>query len=461
MALIKSVSGIRGTIGGKAGENLTADDILKYTAAFGLLIKEKSGKNKPVVIIGRDARISGKMVLKIVAGVLNSVGINVVNIGLASTPTVELAVTDLGADGGIIITASHNPRNWNALKLLNKKGEFLSASEGEAVLRKAENEFDKIIFADTDSIGTFTVSDFLENHIQKITRLEEVDTEAISAAGFKVAYDAINSVGAIFFKPLLEALGVNEIYPLNDEPTGEFAHNPEPLPKNLTEISDLVKREQCDIGFVTDPDGDRLALVTEKGEMFGEEYTIVAIADYLLAKKTGHTVSNLSSSRALKDISLKHKGTYSASAVGEVNVVEEMKRSDAIFGGEGNGGVIYPELHYGRDALVGVALFLSHLAKSGKTASELRASYPDYYIIKKKIQLNADTDIDAVLQKVKTGLQKRKAAKINTTDGVKADFPKGWVHLRKSNTEPIIRVYAESKSEFEAEALAESVIKLV
>ncbi len=460
MALIKSVSGIRGTIGGFAGENLTPNDILKYTAAFAQMIKSKEPKNVYKVVIGRDARISGEMVMQIVGTTLQAMGVDVVNIGMATTPTTEIAVTEEQADGGIIITASHNPRQWNALKLLNEKGEFLSAADGEALLKLAEQNFETIAFAEVDTLGKLSEKDYLQNHINQILSLKYVDTEAIKKADFKVAIDSVNSVGGIAVPPLLRALGVENIIELNSEPTGEFAHNPEPLPENLGDIMTLIKEQGADVGFVVDPDVDRLAIITEEGKMFGEEYTIVAIADYILSQEKGNTVSNLSSSRALRDITVKHGGSYSASAVGEVNVVAEMKRTGAIFGGEGNGGVIYPEIHYGRDSLVGIALFLTHLAKSGKTCSALRAEYPNYFISKNKIQLTPETDVDAVLEHVKNEISKQDNVEISTIDGVKMDFEEGWVHLRKSNTEPIIRVYSESVSEEKAEFMAKMIMDL-
>ncbi len=462
MALIKSVSGIRGTIGGHQGDNLTPTEMLKYTAAFahGIRLENPSGICK--IVVARDARISGELVRNFVISTLQSLGIDCIDIGLATTPTAEIAVTESGADGGIIITASHNPRHWNALKLLNKHGEFISAEQGQALLDLAENRFSEIIFSDVDSLGKVTKSDFLKRHIELILKLKQVDIEAIKNANFTVAFDAVNSVGGIAIPALLAALGVNKISPLNDDPTGEFAHNPEPLPEHLTEISELINRKNADVGFVVDPDVDRLAILNEDGSMFGEEYTIVAIADYLLKLNGGgNTVSNLSSSRALRDVTYKYGGNYSASAVGEVHVVAEMKRSGAIFGGEGNGGVIFPELHYGRDALVGIALFLTYLAKSKLKCSTLRAEYPAYYISKNKIELSPDTDVDAVLTSIKQNLELMPDAKVTTIDGVKADFEHGWVHLRKSNTEPIIRIYSESKSEHDAQELAGKILALI
>ncbi len=462
MSLIKSVSGIRGTIGGREGDNLTPADILKYTAAFAQIIKAENPDKTCKIVVARDARISGSLVRSFVVSTLQSMGCDVVDIGLATTPTAEIAVTECASDGGIIITASHNPRQWNALKLLNAKGEFISAQQGETLLDLAENRFAEIVFSDVDSLGKLTEQDFLQKHINLILNLKSVDKRAIESRNFTIAFDAVNSVGGIAIPALLKALGIKNVIALNEAPTGEFAHNPEPLPEHLTDISDLIKSGNVNVGFVVDPDVDRLAIINEDGTMFGEEYTIVAIADYLLARNSGgNTVSNLSSSRALRDVTQRYNGSYSASAVGEVNVVAEMKRTNAVFGGEGNGGVIFPELHYGRDSLVGIALFLTHLAKSGKTCSQLRATYPNYFISKNKIQLTPETNVDAVLANVKSELEKLAGVQVSTIDGVKADFAEGWVHLRKSNTEPIIRIYSESKSEAEAENLAKKVMQMI
>lgn len=452
MTLIKSISGIRGTIGGKAGDALTPSDIVKFTAAYGKWIVDKTGNNK--IVVGRDARISGEMARNLVVGTLQSIGINVVDLGLSTTPTVEIAVPDEKAGGGIILTASHNPKQWNALKLLNNAGEFLSDKDGKEVLDIAENT--DIDFADVDSLGNVSFDgSYLQKHIDKVLALPLVDVEAIKAAKFKVAVDAVNSTGGIFIPALLRALGVETIYELYCEPTGHFPHNPEPLPEHLTEISKVVKEKKADLGIVVDPDVDRLCFVNEDGSMFGEEYTLVAVADYVVRNTPGNTVSNLSSTRALRDVTEQAGQEYHAAAVGEVNVVTKMKETNAIIGGEGNGGIIYPESHYGRDALVGVALFLTHLAKSGKTISELRASYPAYFISKNKIELEPGMDIDGLLVKIQ---EKYKDQPINTIDGVKIEFGKQWVHLRKSNTEPIIRIYSESSSEEEANELANRVI---
>jgi phosphomannomutase len=457
LALIKSISGIRGTIGGKPGEGLTPPDIVRFTAAYGtwLLRDFPLNTKKPVIAIGRDARISGEMVQNLVAGTLKGLGLDVIYLGLSTTPTVEMAVTELNCDGGIIITASHNPKQWNALKLLNGKGEFISASDGEEVLRIAENnEFN---FADVNKLGRFTsVPNFHLKHIERILALPLVDVEAIKAKKFRVVIDCVNSSGGIVLPPLLAALGVEDVFQLYCEPNGQFPHNPEPLPENLRDISNEVKKRNAHLGIVVDPDVDRLALVCEDGEMFGEEYTLVAVADYILKHKKGNTVSNLSSTRALRDVTEKAGGKYFAAAVGEVNVVEAMKANDAIIGGEGNGGIIYPELHYGRDALVGIALFLSHLAKSGKSTSMLRASYPNYYISKNKIELTPELNVDAILEGIKEKYSKQP---VNTIDGVKIEFDKEWVHLRKSNTEPIIRIYSESQSRTTADNLAEKIIR--
>lgn len=462
MTLIKSISGIRGTIGGKAGDALTPFDIVKYTAAFGYLMKQNQSSCK--IVVGRDARISGEMVNSLVCGTLMGLGIDVIDLGLSTTPTVEMAVVMESAQGGIILTASHNPKQWNALKLLNNRGEFISDEIGKEVLSLADSN--KIEFAEVDKLGKCTEDDsYIQKHIQAILEIDLVDIEAIKAKKFKVVVDAVNSTGGIAVPQLLRALGVEDIIEIYCTPDGKFPHNPEPLPENLTAISGEVRRNHADLGIVVDPDVDRLALVSEDGSMFGEEYTLVSIADYVLKntseeklKRLGYSrnsVSNLSSTRALRDITEKHGGTYSASAVGEVNVVKMMKDTHAVIGGEGNGGIIFPELHYGRDSLVGIALFLSHLAKYGKICSMLRASYPDYTIAKKKIELTPEIDIDRLLAQVK---EKYKKQPINEVDGLKIEFDKEWVHLRRSNTEPIIRIYAESQSENTANSLAEKLI---
>jgi phosphomannomutase len=454
LALIKSISGIRGTIGGKPGEGLTPMDVVKFTSAFASLIKKQSDKKKVRVVIGRDARISGEMVTNLVSGALIGSGIDVIDLGLSTTPTVEVAVVEEQADGGIIITASHNPKQWNALKLLNEKGEFISGEQGEEVLRIAEE--DDFSFAEINEIGSYTADDsYLQKHINKILALPLVDKKAIEAKKFKIVIDCVNSTGGIFVPALLRALGVKDIVELYCEPNGQFPHNPEPLPENLRDISKSVVKNNAHVGFVVDPDVDRLAIVCEDGEMFGEEYTLVAVADYVLENTVGNTVSNLSSTRALQDVTEKAGGKYFASAVGEVNVVSMMKENNAVIGGEGNGGIILPELHYGRDALVGIALFLTHLAKYGKTCSMLRATYPNYYISKNKIELTKDIDVDVILQQIK---EKYKKQPINTVDGVRIEFDKEWVHLRKSNTEPIIRIYSESQTETTAENLAAKII---
>lgn len=470
MTLIKSISGIRGTIGGKPGEGLSPIDVVKFTSAYATWLKEtlqtdkSTAKGKKLkVVVGRDARISGEMVNNLVLGTLQGIGVDVVDIGLSTTPTVEIAVTDEKADGGIILTASHNPKQWNALKLLNNRGEFISEKDGERVLQIAETE--SYAFADVNSLGKITKNDtYFKKHIDKILALSLVDVPAIKAAKFKVVIDCVNSTGGIVLPQLLEVLGVQNVVKLYCDPTGEFPHNPEPLPENLRDISKLVVKEKAHLGIVVDPDVDRLALVCEDGEMFGEEYTLVACAEYVLNKRTpaekaagkkANTVSNLSSTRALRDVTEKHSGKYTASAVGEVNVVTQMKACDAIIGGEGNGGIILPELHYGRDALVGIALFLSHLAKYGKTCSMLRATYPNYHISKNKIELTNDIDVDAILDGIR---EKYKKQPINTIDGVKIEFNKDWVHLRKSNTEPIVRIYSESESMTTADNLAKKIM---
>ena len=452
MSLVKSISGIRGTIGGRVGEGLNPLDIVRFTAAYATQRRRAIPDNRKIVV-GRDARISGPMVDQLVSATLCGMGCEVVNIGLATTPTTELAVTGEQAAGGIILTASHNPKQWNALKLLNEQGEFLNDEEGKEVLRIAEAE--DFLFAGVDELGCISRKDYLPYHIQNVLGLQLTDTEAIRKAGFRVAVDCVNSVGGIAIPALLRALGVEHIIELNTEPTGQFAHNPEPIPQNLSQISELMRQGKADVGFVVDPDVDRLAIVCENGEMFVEEYTLVSVADYVLSHTQGNTVSNLSSSRALSDVTRSHGGTYSASAVGEVNVVAEMKRTRAVIGGEGNGGVIYPASHYGRDALVGIALFLSHLAHKGKTVSELKKEYPQYSISKNRIDLTPDTDVDGLLEALK---EKYKDERLTTVDGVKIDFADGWVHLRKSNTEPIIRVYSEARDEAEADQLAQRII---
>lgn len=456
MALIKSISGIRGTIGGRAGEGLTPLDIVRFSAAYAKFMKQNAGNDSNKIVVGRDARISGDMVYHLVAGTLAGQGLEVVNIGLATTPTTELAVIYEKALGGIILTASHNPMQWNALKLLNEKGEFLNAKEGEEVLKiAAEENFD---FASVEQLGKISENfTFLQKHIDNILSLNLVEVDAIKKADFTVAIDAVNSVGGIAVPALLEALGVKKVIKLNCEPTGIFAHNPEPLPEHLSEISSLVKESKADVGFVVDPDVDRLAIICEDGSMFGEEYTLVAVADYVLQHTPGNTVSNLSSSRALRDITQKRGGKYSAAAVGEVNVVTLMKQTNAVIGGEGNGGVIYPASHYGRDALVGIALFLSYLAKSKKTVSALKNEYPQYFISKNKIELTPSIDVDKILATIKNNYQLQ--YEVYDIDGVKIDFPTGWVHLRKSNTEPIIRIYAEAKTKEQAEAFANAIME--
>jgi phosphomannomutase len=452
MSLIKSISGIRGTIGGNAGEGLSPLDIVKFTAAYATLIRSKNKLSKTIVV-GRDARISGKMVRDIVSGTLSGMGFDVTDIGLATTPTTELAVVMEKAAGGIILTASHNPKQWNALKLLNEKGEFLNAAEGNEILKIAEEE--SFVFADVDHLGEIkTDNSYTQKHIDHVLALDLVDADAIRKAHFTVAFDSVNSVGGIVLPQLLKALGVQNIIELNAEPTGVFAHNPEPLPEHLTEIAKVVKERKADVGFVVDPDVDRLAIITEKGEMFGEEYTLVSVADYILQHTPGNTVSNLSSTRALRDVTEKYGKTYTASAVGEVNVVAKMKETGAVIGGEGNGGVIYPASHYGRDSLVGIGLFLTYLAKTGKKVSELRAQYPTYFMAKQRMDLTPDTDIDALLDSIK---KEYAAYPVNDIDGVKIDFPDRWVHFRKSNTEPIIRIYTEAPTQKEAEELAEKV----
>ena len=455
MALVKSISGIRGTIGGRVAEGLSPVDVVRFTAAYATQSKAMIPDNKTIVV-GRDARLSGEMVDQLVCGTLIGMGYDVINIGLATTPTTELAVTGLKAAGGIILTASHNPKQWNALKLLNEKGEFLNDQEGKEVLAIAEAE--DFNFAEVDDLGHITHRDYLPDHVRDVMALELVDKAAIEAKNYTVAIDCVNSIGGLAIPAILRALGVKNIIELNCEPTGHFAHNPEPIPQNLTQISDLMRAGKADVGFVVDPDVDRLAIICEDGEMFGEEYTLVSVADYVLSHTPGNTVSNMSSTRALSDVTVKHGGSYSASAVGEVNVTTEMKRTNAVIGGEGNGGVIYPASHYGRDALVGVALFLSSLAQKGCKVSELRATFPDYCISKNRIDLTPEIDVDKVLEAVKG---KFAGERINDRDGVKIDFADGWVHLRKSNTEPIIRVYSEAATMEEADELAKKVIDVV
>lgn len=457
MSLIKSISGIRGTIGGKTGEGLSPVDVVKFTAAYATLIRKTTTRKTNTIVVGRDARLSGEMVDSLVVATLCAMGFDVVNIGLASTPTTEVAVVGEQACGGIILTASHNPAQWNALKLLNENGEFLNDAEGKEVLRIAEAE--EFEFVDVMALGhELTNTTWNRRHIQQVLDLKLVDTEAIRKAGFTVAVDAVNSVGGIIIPQLLRALGVENIIELNCEATGKFAHTPEPIPENLTQIADLMKEGRADVGFVVDPDVDRLAIVMENGEMFVEEYTLVAVADYVLRHTPGATVSNLSSSRALRDVTEAAGCSYSPAAVGEVNVVTKMKETGAVIGGEGNGGVIYPEAHYGRDALVGVALFLTLMAKSGKKVTELKAGYPAYAIAKNKIQLTPEIDVDAILDAMK---ERYKSEKITDIDGVKIDFPQSWVHLRKSNTEPIIRIYAEAHTMEEAYKLANDIKEVI
>lgn len=460
MSLIKSISGIRGTIGGKAGEGLNPLDIVKFTSAYATLIRRTTTNKSNKIVVGRDARISGEMVKNVVCGTLMGMGFDVVNIGLASTPTTELAVTMEGACGGIIITASHNPRHWNALKLLNHRGEFLNAAEGNEVLAIAAKE--DFEFAEVDQLGHYSENDtYNQRHIDLVLNLPLVDVEAIKNAQFRVAFDAVNSVGGVILPMLLKQLGVETITPLYAEPTGDFQHNPEPLEKNLGDIMSLMKQGEHDVAFVVDPDVDRLAMICEDGRMYGEEYTLVTVADYVLSLTPGNTVSNLSSTRALRDVTRKYGKEYNAAAVGEVNVVTKMKETNAIIGGEGNGGVIYPQAHYGRDALVGIALFLSHLAHKGCTVSELRKQYPEYQIAKNRIDLDPSTDVDAILKKVKEMFAADPDVQVNDIDGVKLDFPDKWVHLRKSNTEPIIRVYSEAETIQDADALGKKIMDIV
>ncbi|HSI69105.1 MAG TPA: phosphoglucosamine mutase [Gillisia sp.] len=454
MSLIKSISGIRGTIGGKPSENLTPLDAVKFAAAYGTWLRNEYSKDNLIVVIGRDARISGSMIQQLVMNTLTGMGINIIDLGLSTTPTVEVAVTMEGADGGIILTASHNPKQWNALKLLNHKGEFLNGEEGAKILEIADAE--NFEFAEVDDLGSIkTIDDYMSRHIDEVLKLKLVDVELVKKANFKVVVDAVNSTGGIAIPALLKAMGV-EVVELYCEPNGHFPHNPEPLKEHLGDISKLVVEEKADLGVVVDPDVDRLAIIDENGEMFGEEYTLVACADFVLGKTPGATVSNLSSSRALRDLTQNHGQSYKASAVGEVNVVQLMKDSNAVIGGEGNGGIIYPESHYGRDSLVGVALFLTHLAEKNISVSELRKEYPVYFMSKNKIELTAEINVDEILQKVK---ENHASEEISTIDGVKIDFPENWVHLRKSNTEPIIRIYTEAKSQQEADELAEKMIR--
>jgi phosphomannomutase len=453
MTLIKSISGIRGTIGGKPGEGLSPLDVVKFSSAYATFIQQKAGKQNVKIVVGRDARISGEMVSSLVVSSLTAMGCNVVNIGLASTPTTEIAIPAEQADGGIIITASHNPKQWNALKLLNGKGEFLNGNEGAEILKIAEEE--NFTYANVDKLGHVVQKDYTQFHISEVLKLNLVDVEKIKAANFKVAVDAVNSVGGIIVPQMLRALGVSNIVEINCEPTGHFAHTPEPISENLVDVSSRVKAENVDVCFVVDPDVDRLVILNEDGTMFNEEYTLVAVSDFVLSKTPGNTVSNLSSTRALRDVTEKHGQTYQASAVGEVNVVEKMKATQAVIGGEGNGGVIYPASHYGRDSMVGIALFLTLLAEKKMKCSELRASYPNYFMSKNKIELTPEIDVDNILLKIK---EKYSHEQLNDIDGVKIDFPDKWVHLRKSNTEPIIRIYSEAKSEEGAKNIAQQII---
>ncbi|MDR1653346.1 MAG: phosphoglucosamine mutase [Prevotellaceae bacterium] len=454
MSLIKSISGIRGTIGGRVGEGLNPVDIVRFTAAFATVVRQISVNNSNKIVVGRDARISGEMLSKLVSGTLMGMGFDVVNIGLATTPTTELAVTMERAAGGVILTASHNPRQWNALKLLNEKGEFLDAQQGEMILNIAQT--DDFTFAQVDNTGKYFENfSYTKKHIEHVLSLQLVDVEAIREANFTIAIDCVNSVGGIAIPQLLDALGVVKVEKIYCEPDGQFPHNPEPLAEHLTDLSALVRATNASAGFAVDPDVDRLAIVCENGDMFGEEYTLVSVADYVLSATPGNTVSNLSSTRALRDVTDLHKGIYAAAAVGEVNVVSKMKEIGAVIGGEGNGGVIYPASHYGRDALVGIALFLTHLAKQGKTVSELKKQYPQYFISKNRIELTPEIDVDKILSVIK---EKYKSFEITDIDGLKIDFADGWVHLRKSNTEPIIRIYSEAKTTAQAEIFANEII---
>ena len=459
MSLIKSISGIRGTIGGRPGDGLSPLDVVKFTTAFATFLQRKNPGRRLRLAVGRDARISGPMVDRLVVGTLAGCGVDVLETGLSTTPTVEMTVIDGRLDGGIIITASHNPKHWNALKLLGASGEFISDADGKEVLRLAES--DELEYAQVDDLGRVTVEeDWIDRHIKRVVALPLVDCKAIAKAGFRVAVDAVNSTGGLAIPRLLHALGVKDVVELNCEPTGKFAHNPEPIPENLEDISRVVRENGCDLGVVVDPDVDRLALVCEDGRMFGEEYTLVSVADYVLDHTPGNTVSNLSSSRALRDVTQRRAGCqYNAAAVGEVNVTTLMRQTNAVIGGEGNGGVIYPELHYGRDALVGTALFLTLLAKSGLKASELRRTYPEYVITKNRRDLTPDMDVDALLRRVAASYEGQPGCTVTTIDGVKIDFADGWVHLRKSNTEPIVRIYAEAADEARANQLAESVMR--
>lgn len=454
MSLIKSISGIRGTIGGKEKDNLTPVDTVKFAAAYGTWLKHETKKDKIKVVVGRDARISGEMIQNLTMNTLVGLGIEVIDIGLSTTPTVEVAVPLENADGGIILTASHNPKQWNALKLLNGKGEFLDAEAGEKILEIAEAG--EVEFAEVDELGRISkIENYIERHIEEVLKLKRVDAERVKKANFKIVVDAVNSSGGIAIPALLKRMGV-EVVELYCEPNGHFPHNPEPLKEHLSDICNLVKKEKADLGIVVDPDVDRLAFIDENGDMFGEEYTLVACADFILSKEKGNTVSNLSSSRALRDVTQKHNGSYQASAVGEVNVVKLMKETNAIIGGEGNGGIIYPEAHYGRDSLVGTALFLTYLSDKGKKVSEIRKEYPSYFMSKNKIELTPGLDVDGILKAIE---KRHKDQEISTVDGVKIDFPENWVHLRKSNTEPIIRIYTEAKSQKEADELAQKMIK--
>lgn len=457
MSLIKSISGIRGTIGGIPGDALTPPDVVAFVSAYSAWITDGKSEKKCSVVVGRDARTSGPVIEQLVTATLSSMGIDVINLGMASTPTVELAVTGMNADGGIILTASHNPANWNALKLLNSKGEFISDAEGRRIVDYAE----KGVFSYSEhfNLGKITFhKGYNDEHIKLILDLPLVNTEAIKKAGFRVAVDAVNSVGGIIIPKLLKSLGVKEVYEMNCTPDGHFTHNPEPLPENLSDICRLVKVKNADLGFVVDPDVDRLAIINEDGSFFGEEYTLVAISDYVLSKTPGNTASNLSSTRALKDVTIKYGMEYFASPVGEVNVVEAMKRNNCIIGGEGNGGIIYPELHYGRDALVGIALFLSHLAEKKLKTSELRQTYPDYIMIKEKILIVKEISINDIITKLKENFRE---FSLNDSDGLKIDFQKGWVHLRKSNTEPIIRLYAEGEDLITAKSYTDEIKKII
>jgi phosphomannomutase len=456
MAIIKSISGIRGTVGGKTDEGINPLNTVKFVSAYASFIRSETNKKSNTIVIGRDARISGKMLEQLIVGTLVGMGFNVVNIGLAATPTTEIAVTMEDACGGIILTASHNLRQWNALKLLNENGEFLNAEQGEEVLRLAEAE--DFIYAEVEQLGKIIEKDYTDRHIQAVLDLKLVDIEAITKANFEIAIDCVNSVGGIIIPKLLKALGVKKINELYCTPNGDFPHNPEPLKEHLGDVANLVKTTKSDVGFVVDPDVDRLAIICEDGEMFGEEYTLVAVSDYILKHTPGNTVSNLSSSRALRDITKKYNCKYFSAAVGEVNVTAKMKTVNAVIGGEGNGGVIYPESHYGRDSLVGIALFLTYLAKEKKTVSSIHAAYPQYYMAKQKIELTSEIDVDAILQSVK---EKYKQYDITDIDGVKIDFPDKWVHLRKSNTEPIIRIYSEAHSFKEAEAIGIEIMNVI